>query len=262
MGLEADAETLSVKQKETGMKLDVEGLSKTYGKNKALCDMSYTFSEGVYAILGPNGAGKSTFFHLLTGTLKPDCGTVLYNGKDAFRNKRDYLSKIGFIPQQQELYAGFTLERFLWYMASLKGLSKKETEEEVRRVAAQVNLTEDLPRLLSSFSGGMRQRALIAQAFLGSPALLICDEPTSGLDPKERIRFREMVAEYGKKATVLISTHIVSDIENLAKEVIFLKKGSVIASGSPEEICAGGPVPGPMQTILEAFYMASYEEEQ
>lgn len=241
------------------MILEVEKVSKAYGKKKALTGFSFAFDKGVYAVLGPNGAGKSTLFNILTGNLGADEGKVLWHGKDMLSRKREYLGRIGFIPQQQELYRGFTLERFLWYMAALKGIPGPETKESVRKVAEAVHLADNLDRKLGAFSGGMRQRALIAQAFLGEPEILICDEPTAGLDPRERVAFKEMVAEYGQNATVIIATHIVPDVENLAKDVVFLKEGNIVARGNPTDLCDGVEKRSGVETELEAYYMSVFE---
>lgn len=238
------------------MLLKIEGVSKSYGKKKALTDFSYSFENGVYAVLGPNGAGKSTLFNILTCNLKQDEGRVLWQGKDIRTHKDEYLANIGFIPQQQDIYRGFTFERFLWYMASLKGIKNNDAKTEVKKVAEAVNLSGDLNRKLGAFSRGMKQRALIAQALLGSPGILICDEPTAGLDPKERISFRELVMEYGKNALVIIATHIVPDVENIAKEVVFLKEGRIAAAGDPNKLCKNTEHSHGIESELEAFYMS------
>lgn len=243
------------------MKLEICQITKSYGKKRALNEFHYSFENGVYALLGPNGAGKSTLFHILTLNLKPDSGRILFEGKDAFAHKREYLSQIGYIPQQQELYAGFTLERFLWYMAALKGLSKVETEREIAKVAQWVHLTDELGRKLGAFSGGMKQRAMIAQAFLGNPKLIICDEPTAGLDPKERVQFRKMIAEYSKNSIIIIATHIVPDVENIARKVIFLKKGHIALAGNPQTISEQIGVHSGMMSELETCYMEIFEKE-
>ena len=212
-------------------KLEIKNISKTYKKGtvKALDDFSVTLTPGVYGLLGPNGAGKSTLMNIITDNLNADSGEVLYDGENIKKLGKDYRSVLGYMPQQQGLYDDFTLNRFLWYMAALKGLKKKEAKEKIISLLETVNLTESAHKKLGGFSGGMKQRALIAQALLNNPEILILDEPTAGLDPKERIRIRNFISEIAADKIVLISTHVVSDIEFIAKEIILLKEGKLIS---------------------------------
>ena len=213
------------------MKLEIKNISKTYKKGtvKALDDFSVTLTPGVYGLLGPNGAGKSTLMNIITDNLNADSGEVLYDGENIKKLGKDYRSVLGYMPQQQGLYDDFTLNRFLWYMAALKGLKKKEAKEKIISLLETVNLTESAHKKLGGFSGGMKQRALIAQALLNDPEILILDEPTAGLDPRERIRIRNFISEIAEDKIVLISTHVVSDIEFIAKEIILLKEGKHIS---------------------------------
>ena len=219
------------------MILKLENLTKNYGNFTALKDFTYDFTPGVYGLLGPNGTGKSTLMNIITDNLKATKGEIFFNGKNTIEMGAEFRKYIGFMPQQQEIYSNFTLERFLYYMAALKGMKKNEAKENIEKLIQLVNLENFKPKRHGSFSGGMKQRALIAQAMLGEPKIIILDEPTAGLDPKERIRIRNLIAEIAFEKIVIIATHVVPDIEFIAKEVLLLKKGELITFGKPHQLC-------------------------
>lgn len=220
------------------MELRINELTKQYGSFTALRGFSCEFTPGVYGLLGPNGAGKSTLMNIITDNLKPTSGTVQFNGQDTFEMGAGFRRLLGFMPQQQGLYPNFTLERFLYYTAALKGMSKQEARADIERLIGLVNLGGARSKRLGGFSGGMKQRALIAQAMLGDPKIIILDEPTAGLDPKERIRIRNLVAEIAFEKIVIIATHVVPDIEFIAKEVLLLRQGELIGRGRPFDLCS------------------------
>lgn len=219
------------------MELEARKLTKQYGKLTALNRFSYIFNPGIYGLLGPNGAGKSTLINLITGNLVPSGGELFLEGKKINDYGMEYFSKIGFMPQQQQMPSGFTLRSFLFYVAGLKNLKKYEAEKTISVLAHEVNLEDSLDKKLTSFSGGMKQRAMLAQALMGKPEILILDEPTAGLDPMERIRFRNLVSKAAFNKIVIIATHVVSDIQYIANEVIVMNKGEITDSGAPWELC-------------------------
>jgi len=236
--------------------IQITNLSKSYGSNKALDDVSLELSYGIYALLGPNGAGKSTLMNILTLGLLPDSGEVLWQGQSIEAAGRDYRAILGYMPQQQGLYDGFSGSDFLYYIAGLKGIEKAWLPYEAQRVAELVNLRERLRDKISGYSGGMKQRILLAAAILGDPTVVILDEPTAGLDPKERIRVREIIEDMSGYKIIITATHVVSDIETIADEVILLKNGVIADSGSPEELCSKLDAPDG----LESVYMKVFEE--
>lgn len=217
--------------------LILKNISKSYGKHKVLKELCYTFSPGIYGLLGPNGAGKSTMINLITDNLRPDGGDILFNGCSIHKAGKEYRKRLGYMPQQQRMYSNFTLERFLWYMATLKGLKKEEAAQQIPELLELVNLSEVKARRLGGFSGGMKQRALLAQALLGNPEVIILDEPTAGLDPKERIRFRNLISRVAFDRIILVATHVVSDIEFIAKEILIMSDGTIPESGTPWALC-------------------------
>lgn len=221
--------------------LTLNNLNKHYGKKHALIDFSFSFTDGVYGLLGPNGAGKSTLMHLITDNLLPDkksCYEILWNGSSIWELKGKYREILGFMPQQQALYPNMTARYFLGYMSALKGLSKQESQKQIDKVLTELELFDDADKLIGGFSGGMKQRVLIAAAILGNPKLIIMDEPTAGLDPKQRVIIRRMIEKLGRNRIIIVSTHIVSDIESIAKEILLIRSGELIANGTVEELTA------------------------
>ena len=218
------------------MELKLEHISKSYGKNKALSDFSMTFTPGIYALLGPNGSGKSTLMNIITDNLKADGGEIFFDGENVKKMGVRFREKIGFMPQYPGLYPNFTAREFLFYMATLKDIPKKDMKDAVEAVLSAVELSDVAGQKISSFSGGMKQRLALAQATLGDPEIIILDEPTAGLDPKQRISVRNYISSIALKKIVIIATHVVSDIEFIAKDAIILKKGVVIDDAPPAEL--------------------------
>lgn len=217
--------------------LKIKNLTKTYGKTKALSDVSLEFEKGVYGLLGPNGAGKSTLMNIITLGINADAGEVTWKGEDINKLGKGYREILGFMPQQQGLYDGFTGFAFLNYIAVLKDVPKNNIKDEILRAASLTNMTDRLKDKISGYSGGMKQRLLLSSAVMGNPELIILDEPTAGLDPKERIRTRELIKKTAEDKTVIVATHIVSDIETIADEVILMKKGRVIKKDKADVLC-------------------------
>ena len=213
------------------MTLEIKNVSKSYdrGKKLALKDFSAQLTSGVYGFLGPNGAGKSTLMNIISDNLAADKGEVQFNGQNIQRMGKAFRDILGYMPQQQGLYDDFTGRRFLWYMAAVKGIKKHRAKERIGELLELVNLQDNANKKLGGYSGGMKQRLLIAQALLNDPKVLILDEPTAGLDPKERIRIRNFISAIAADKIVLLATHVVSDVEFIAKEVMLIKAGELIA---------------------------------
>ena len=218
------------------MTLTISGISKSYGTNLALNNFTSTLDAGIYALLGPNGSGKSTLMNILTDNLKADSGEITYDGENILDMGVRFREKLGFMPQYPGLYPNFTVERFMWYMAALKGLSKAESMQQIPEILAAVELDDVPKRKIGALSGGMKQRLTLAQAVLGDPEILILDEPTAGLDPKQRIAIRNYISKIAFNKIVLIATHVVPDIEFIAKDIIMLKKGVIVDNASPHEL--------------------------
>lgn len=230
------------------MALVIDRVSKQY-KNKIAVDrVSVTLEQGVVGLLGANGAGKTTLIRMICGILEPSSGTVSFNGVNAGRE--EYRAMLGYLPQDFGYYPEFTARDFLLYFAALKGIQKRQARQRADELLELVTLQDVAKKKIKTFSGGMKQRLGIAQALLNHPKLLVMDEPTAGLDPKERVKFRNILDTLGEESLVLLSTHIVSDVEHIADEVLMMKDGQLIFKGpwTPEK------------GDLEAFYLSQFEE--
>lgn len=209
------------------MKITVENITKRYGKKEALQGVSFEMEDGVYGLLGPNGAGKSTLIRILAGVMEATYGEIRVDGKNIKALDREYRSKLGYLPQSMNFYPEFSGLEYLRFVAALKGLKTDFAEKRIKELVEQVNLSHDIHRKCVNYSGGMKRRLGIAQALLNDPEILILDEPTAGLDPHERIKFRNLVSVFSRDRTVLLSTHIVSDIDSIAKQTVMIKDGKV-----------------------------------
>ena len=246
------------------VKLTVEHLYKKYDVSRngkmpllhqkkqylqALSDVSFELTAGMYGILGPNGSGKSTLMSIITGLLDADSGNVFWAGMPIKKLGIEYRRILGFMPQQQGFYNGFTGERFLRYMCVLKEISAKKTEAEIVRTADSVNMDAYLGKKISSYSGGMKQRLLLAAALLGDPKLVILDEPTAGLDPEERVRLREALSALSENKIIIVATHVVSDVESVSDKILFLKKGELAAFDTPKNLIRRYGVSGGLEDV-------------
>lgn len=216
--------------------LQLDHLTKCYKDFAAVKDVTLTLGGGVYGLLGANGAGKTTLMRMLCGILEPTKGTVHCGGADIARLGEEYRAMLGYLPQDFGCYPDFTGAEFLRYIAALKGLTRAETNRRTAELLDQVGLGDAGRKKLRAYSGGMRQRLGIAQAMLNDPQILILDEPTAGLDPRERVRFRNLIADYAKGRTVLLSTHIVSDVEAIADEILLMKQGRIEEQGTVPQL--------------------------
>lgn len=218
------------------MKLKADQLTKQYGSKTAVDHLNITLSNGVYGLLGANGAGKTTLLRLLCDIQVPTSGAITLDGKNISELGERYRNLLGYLPQHFGYYPDFTAWDFLMYVSALKGLSEKLAKKRTEELLEAVGLTEESNHKIKTFSGGMKQRLGITQAMLNKPRILILDEPTAGLDPKERVRFRNLISAFSKDRIVILSTHIVSDVEFIAEEVIMMKSGQVLHFGKPQEI--------------------------
>ena len=241
--------------------IEVSHLSKQYGSHPAIENLSFTVEDGqIYGLLGPNGAGKSTIMNILTSYLAPTSGEVKVAGYGLPEEAQQAKACVGYLPEQPPLYPEMTVQEYLMFAAELKGVKKAQRKEQVLKAARRTGLESVLPRLIRSLSKGYRQRVGIAQALLGSPKLIILDEPTVGLDPAQVIEIRKLIRELGRAHTVILSSHILSEVQAVCSRVLILSKGKLVAEGTPEELgeklnpgsCLRATVLGDCKTVLEA----------
>lgn len=218
--------------------LSVEHVTKKYGAFTALEDISLTFTSGVYGLLAPNGAGKTTLIKMLTTLLFPTEGRILWDGQDILAMDAEYRGILGYLPQEFGYYKNYSPRQFLRYMAALQEIERSQASQRIDQLLELVSLSHVKDKKMKQFSGGMIQRVGIAQAMLNNPRLLILDEPTAGLDPRERVRFRNLIHSFAQDRIVLLSTHIVSDVETIAGQIIMIKDHHLSCCDSPSEICA------------------------
>ena len=242
------------------MELALKGITKQYGSKRALDDFSYSFEEGVYGLLGPNGAGKSTLMKIITQRVKPTGGEITLDGDDIFKQKEEYRKRIGYMPQQQTIYPFYTGRQFLNYMGLLKGEDRKSLDDKIQFYLEKVNLISVADKKIGTYSGGMKQRLLIAQTFLGDPDIMIFDEPTAGLDPKERIHVRNLIHDNSAGKIIIVATHVVQDIESIADCIVLQKEGKVAEADAPDKLVEKMGV-DPDQG-LEGVYMKVFEETE
>lgn len=218
------------------MELKINKLTKQFDDFTAVDDLNVTMTNGVYGLLGVNGAGKTTFMRIICTLLQPTSGQILCNGKDIFQMGADYRKLLGYLPQEFGFYPEFTVKDYLLYIAALKGIRPAVAKKRVKNLIAKVGLSKVENQKMKKLSGGMKRRAGIAQAMLNDPKILILDEPTAGLDPNERIRFRNLISELSQERLVLLSTHIVSDVEYIANEIWLMKEGKLLHQGTAEDL--------------------------
>lgn len=220
------------------MELQLDRVTKQYGTKRAVDRLNLSMKVGVYGLLGANGAGKTTLMRLLCDILNPTSGEIWYDGQNIHVMGEEYRSLLGYLPQNFGYYPEFTAEKFMLYMAALKGLNRSFAKNRTEELLRLVGLEKEHRKKIKTFSGGMKRRLGIAQAMLNEPEILILDEPTAGLDPKERVRFRNLISSFSKDKIVLLSTHIVSDVEYIADKIFLMKEGQILKEGTPEEITA------------------------
>lgn len=223
------------------MELKITNLTKDFRKTRAVNGVNYTFRSGVYGLLGVNGAGKTTLMRMLTTLLNPTSGAITWDGEDIFKMDKEFRRLLGYLPQDFGAYPDFSVQDYLMYISTLKGMKPAAARDRVAQMLELTGMTQFKGKKMKALSGGMKRRAGIAQAVLNDPQILILDEPTAGLDPSERIRFRNLISELASDRIVLLSTHIVSDVESAASQIILMKDGKFLVTGTAEELIASCP---------------------
>lgn len=220
------------------MKLQMVNVTRKFGDFCAVDDLNLTITNGIYGLLGVNGAGKTTLMRMICTLLPPTSGKILCDGKDIFKMDGEYRNLLGYLPQEFGFYPDFTVKDYLMYIASLKGIRSMIAGKRVKELLEQVGLAKSVNKKMKKLSGGMKRRAGIAQAMLNNPKILILDEPTAGLDPTERVRFRNLISELSEERIVILSTHIVSDVEYIANEIWLMKEGQIVQQGDLDHMLA------------------------
>lgn len=238
--------------------LKLINVTKRFSKKEVIHPLNHSFTNGVYGLLGPNGAGKTTLINMLAAVSRPSSGQICYNDSDIFQENQAYYDDLGFLPQQDAIYPNMKAKDYLFYLAALKGISHNEAHHLISHLSEVFNLSGELEKRCGKYSGGMKRRLGLMQAMLNNPRILILDEPTSGLDPMERIRLRNLIADLSLERTVIFSTHIVPDVEQIANRIIFLKKGVIIADGDLNYYA--GKIRGKVwETILPARELVGFQ---
>lgn len=233
--------------------LEIKGLEKKYGKQTVLNGIDLLLENGIYGLLAPNGAGKTTLMKILSTLTYQDKGTILWNGEDIFKLDYKYRDILGYLPQDFGYYRDYSPKKYLEYLAVLKGMKKEQIADRITNCIELVGLSDVMNKKMKKFSGGMIQRVGIAQALLNNPQILILDEPTAGLDPKERVRFRNILSELSKNRVIILSTHIVSDVESVANRIIFLKEGKIFCND---------PIPAITKKLKGKIYEATVNDHE
>lgn len=244
------------------MELKITNLTKDFRKTRAVNGVNYTFRSGVYGLLGVNGAGKTTLMRMLTTLLNPTSGAITWDGEDIFKMDKEFRRLLGYLPQDFGAYPDFSVQDYLMYISTLKGMKPAAARDRVAQMLELTGMTQFKGKKMKALSGGMKRRAGIAQAVLNDPQILILDEPTAGLDPSERIRFRNLISELASDRIVLLSTHIVSDVESAASQIILMKDGKFLVTGTAEELIASCPDRSWICDVPKGEVLACHQKHQ
>ena len=244
------------------MNLKIQNISKNYKKLKALDGVNLEFSSGLYLLIGPNGSGKSTLINIMVGLIKPDNGIVLADEINIVSDRDEYYSKIGYMPQYPQFYNNYTVLQFLEYISLIKGLKSDYYKNQINELIREVNLVDKRDVKIRNLSGGMKQRLGIATALIGNPELVILDEPTAGLDPIERRRFAELIRRKSKDRTVIIATHMISEVNIPEADFIFLKRGQLVDTGNIDDITKHGKYRTIEDVYIDIFGEKTYESDK